>query len=574
LPPASAVSRFLQRFSRSHGSSPSPRNSLALSSDDLEFLSDVRSKSTDPSHTVDTLIGGLESTVDGTESGVFSGKLPPLLPPPPNVSPPPSHGLIAPPRSNTSNRDSLISPDDPVENPMLDLQSLTERPIISALTPLTPIPIRTIDTPRLMSLDSPLSPPMPLDKITSSPGVSALPSSSSQPNPVMNSRSVIQPQLQMTSGHTAQSLDNSQDDDEFSDFSSSPADPPLLPFNVSLPSQDQVRVPMAQSPLRQSASPFDDLVHLMSSPTTGPPTTFQEPDILRGFSFTNPARPTTPSLPKPRESTPEHRASPDLQNTTLTHGRSNSQQPMSPTKATPTSPKQMKIAQGHQRTQSLLDLAAARQGRWPAPPSPLPEPILPPPPPSERSEGGSSVTNVDYFGLATPTVESSVVPPRPPGKAPRLPPLNDAASSQVGSSTKILSSPPSAFDALAPPCSGSPSFTLSAPPAGQSARRTLSPPPVPTAIMNRPSSKPPSSSSTPVPLLPPPSGFRFASATPTKPSPAQLSPDSTPLALLIDNGKGKNIGLPPAAKAAPPPQPPVKGTGGLSAQDLSFFEGL
>jgi hypothetical protein len=29
----------------------------------------------------------------------------------------------------------------------------------------------------------------------------------------------------------------------------------------------------------------------------------------------------------------------------------------------------------------------------------------------------------------------------------------------------------------------------------------------------------------------------------------------------------------PAATKAPPP-PPVKGTGGLTAQDLSFFEGL
>ncbi len=93
-----------------------------------------------------------------------------------------------------------------------------------------------------------------------------------------------------------------------------------------------------------------------------------------------------------------------------------------------------------------------------------------------------------------------------------------------------------------------------------------------TAIMNNPSSRPPSSSPTPVPLLPPPSGYRLAA--PAKPSPAAplAEPESTPLALLMGNNEGTNIGL-PAAKATPPP-PPVKGAGGLSAQDLSFFEGL
>jgi hypothetical protein len=39
----------------------------------------------------------------------------------------------------------------------------------------------------------------------------------------------------------------------------------------------------------------------------------------------------------------------------------------------------------------------------------------------------------------------------------------------------------------------------------------------------------------------------------------------------MDSDVGKNISV-PDVKATPPP--PVKGTGGLSAQDLSFFEGL
>jgi len=90
-------------------------------------------------------------------------------------------------------------------------------------------------------------------------------------------------------------------------------------------------------------------------------------------------------------------------------------------------------------------------------------------------------------------------------------------------------------------------------------------------MMNTSASRPPSSS-TPVPLLPPPSGYRFAAAPAKSPPPAaaQFSPESTPLALLIDREKRKDTSF-PAANAAPPP---VKGTGGLTAQDLSFFEGL
>jgi len=69
--------------------------------------------------------------------------------------------------------------------------------------------------------------------------------------------------------------------------------------------------------------------------------------------------------------------------------------------------------------------------------------------------------------------------------------------------------------------------------------------------------------------LPPPSGYGVAAAA--KPSPAQFSPESTPLALLINDDMGKNVSS-PAVNAAP--LAPIKGTGGLTAQDLSFFEGL
>ena len=540
----------------------------------------MRSKSNDPSQTIDGLIAGLERETEGAESSTLHGKLPPPLPPPPKVSSSSSPGLIAPPRGNKLNRNTLVLPDDPCANLVSDLQGPTEKPSISALTLLSPSPSTAIDldSPQSMSPRSVLSPthPLPLDKIRPSLSASAFPLLSSQPGPAFSSPSDSQPQFPLASVSTAQSFDISQDDDDFSDFSdfrSSPADPPLFSHNASLLSSGLGKDPLSQSSHRQSSSPFDDLVHLMSSPTTRPPNTVEEPHATPLFSFTSPALPTAPSLPKPQVSTHEHKASldrPDTAPTTPTHSRSNSQLPTSPPKATPTSPKQKMITQGHQRTQSLLDLAAARRGRWPAPPSPLPEPLSPPPPPTEKGQGGG-VTNVDYFGATTPTDERTNLPPLPPGKPTLMPSLGNTTAPQVGSSTRVLSPAPSVFDALAQPRSGSPALTLSAPPPGQSTRRVaLSPPPRPSAIMNNSPSRPPSSSSTPVPLLPPPSGYRLA--PPTKPSPAPpLSPESTPLALLMGNNEGANVVL-PAAKATPPP--PVKGTGGLSAQDLSFFEGL
>ena len=570
------MSRFLQRFSRPRTSSSSPRDSLALSSDDLEFLSDVRSKSNDPSQTIDGLIAGLESEIERTESSTLHGKLPPPLPPPPKGSSSSSPGLIAPPRGNMLNRNTLVLPDDPVADLVSDLQGPTEKPSISALTLLSPSPTTAIDldSPQSMSPHSVLSPThtLPLDKIRPSLSVSAFPLLSSQTGPAFISPSDSQPQFPLASVSTTQSFDMSQDDDDFSDFRSSPAGPPLFSHNVSLLSSTLEKDPLSQSSRRQSSSPFDDLVHLMSSPTTEPPNTV-EAHTTPLFSFTSPALPIVPSLPKPRVSTHEHRASldrPDTAPTTPTHSRSNSQLPTSPPKATPTSPKQKMITQGHQRTQSLLDLAAARRGRWPAPPSPLPEPLSPPPPPTDKGQGGG-VTNVDYFGATTPTDERTNLPPPPPGKPSLMPSLGKTTVPQVGSSTRVLSPTPSVFDAFAQPRSGSPALTLSAPPPGQSTRRVaLSPPPRPSAIMNNSSSRPPSSSSTPVPLLPPPGGYKLA--PPAKPSPAvPLSPESTPLALLMGNNEGTNV-VSPAAKAAPPP--PVKGTGGLTAQDLSFFEGL
>ena len=562
-PPGSAVSRFLQRFSRPRLSSPSPRNSLTLSGDDLEYLSDVRSNSTDLVDTGDGLTG-LGGATESTESGFLRGKLPPPLPPPPKVPAPtpPSHSLAAPGGKNTLNGHSLISPNDPHLNTIPDLRNPPEDPAVSALTLLTPSPL---NSPKLKSipLNAALSHPLSPDKIIPS---LIIPASSSRPNSVMSTSPVAQLQLQ-SSGNAAKPFDISQDNDDFSDFCSSPADPPLLSLNVNSPVTRQGKVVSTQSPQRQLNSPFDDLVHLMSSPTTGPPNTFEAPKALRPLNFMNPVLPTAPTPPPPRESVSTHRSSLDRPNITPTHSRTSSQQSISPSKVVPTSPKQKAITQGHQRTQSLLDLAATRRGRWPAPPSPLPEPLQPPPAPPGKGQV-EGPTNADYFGF-TPTDDSFNLPspPAPSGNSGKTPSLLSSPQADTSSKDSFLA--PNLFDASLRPAT----FISPTPQTGLSTRRTLSPPPAPTVIMH----KSPPKFSTPVPLLPPPSGFRPASPAKAPLAP-QIVPEPSPLALLMDSGTGKNISLPDMkakAKATPlAPPAPVKGAGGLSAQDLSFFEGL
>ncbi|KIP09992.1 hypothetical protein PHLGIDRAFT_125828 [Phlebiopsis gigantea 11061_1 CR5-6] len=88
-PPPSAVSRFLGRFSRKRSSlgSSSPRSSLALSTDDLEFLSDI----------VPSAADGHEEHGDSFESlnSILKPEpLPPALPPPP-LAPPPRPASVA-----------------------------------------------------------------------------------------------------------------------------------------------------------------------------------------------------------------------------------------------------------------------------------------------------------------------------------------------------------------------------------------------------------------------------------------------------------------------------------------------
>ena len=82
-PPTSAVSRFLNRFSHKRSSlgSASPRSSLALSTDDLEFLSDIVPSASDNHDDDDSRFKNLNDILKPEP-------LPPVLPPPPLAPPP------------------------------------------------------------------------------------------------------------------------------------------------------------------------------------------------------------------------------------------------------------------------------------------------------------------------------------------------------------------------------------------------------------------------------------------------------------------------------------------------------
>jgi hypothetical protein len=572
LPPSSAssaVSRFLNRFSRSRPSSSPSRNSLTLSGDDLEYLSDVRSNSTDPMDTGDEQLE-FGSTAP---SGFLHGKLPPPLPLPSlplsnaTTSPPPSLGPLV--RDDKTNGPIIISPVNPNPGVLLDARKPTEQSSVFALIPLIPRPIQTNSSKSIRHNSISLS----SDKINPSLCTTLLPTPS---------RGAVQ------------RTDVSHDD--FSDFLSSPADPPLLTFSASPPSS-QERVPPSHG---RSMSSDDDFANLMSLSTGGLPDSSKRPDAaLTPNSAVAPAKPT-PSIaqrrkgsreehlhtlglleraaarpgrwpappsplpevltpPPPPESAPSSSTDLDILDIGPAHAHSNHQRHPSTSKETTTSsPSKAAVKQGHQRTQSLLDLAASRPGRWPAPPSPYHE-ALPPPPPPARNQGVVGL-NVDYFGT-TPTEDSFTFPPPPPppGKTSPPPSLSNTISMQMTLGRDAL---PSTGLINAIQSSSSPPHP-SVPPTGLLSRRTLSPPPLTTAVINK---VPPKLPSAPIPLLPPPGGYRLT--PPSNPPSRQYSPESTPLALLVDSGKEKL----PTEKATRPL--PVKGTGGLTAQDLSFFEGL
>jgi len=473
-PAPSAVSRFLNRFSRTK-STGSQHSSLALSADDLEYLSDIVPSASDP----DDEQEGTPKALSNIITSPLPTKLPPPLPPPPKPSVP------------TFNEPPLISA--PLSRPPQHLGQTSSSLLLSLPPPLSPRPI----SPPTLSL-SPAIPPKDTGSHSPSPSIGSAVPKPSSPQPLSRSQSpftlpppskastplslppllppppisppqtprptAVQPLSPPSTSFTPSSSsymwpnsmsggddEGTSDEEFFSSFSRSPYRPSHAPSDsTSIRSPESQnsgdRLRSARSSMSQSFDDFDDFV---SSPSRKQPT---------------PRSPSPPPLPAkntpPRNyRMPNHTSRPSVD---------------------------------HQRTQSLIDKASTTKGTWPSPAAPalLVRPI-PPPPAAE-----------DLLGFDDPPASPAL--PCPPQ------PLLDMS---LGTGEKLVpvTSP----------------FLRSA--AGGRMHQVSRSPPPPM----------PSQPSTSFPLL------AFMS------SPPPLS--------------GK-----PLPQTAPKPSQ----MGGLSAQDLSFFEGL
>lgn len=374
-PPPSAVSRFLGRFSIR----PKPRESLALSQDDLEFLSDVPTFSESESNHV--------SELDALSMMIKSPPLPTTLPPPLPPPPPASQ-----PTRTLSQTTKLEKDDDPfsifnssdsaskrIHTPMKPLTGASTPPVTGSLLnssvlatapPLAdsrssgstisnqgwasfddlPAPVNAALTPP-KNYSTP--PPVPKPKPNAafpilSQGSSSQKQSLRRDSLASESTGVISPlsppprSRSHTPSHTAISppVINLDDDEDFSEFLSSPA-------------QSAPPVPLS----------FTHNALVMSPPSIGqtPTTTnsmFDGFDEFLGPFSSDPKPPLPPAKQAPQTSVPASNFTTPPNNRRPQHSRTVSKA-------------------DHSRTLSLLENVAAR-GQWLGPASPLPEALSPP----------------------------------------------------------------------------------------------------------------------------------------------------------------------------------------------------
>ncbi|KAF5355287.1 hypothetical protein D9758_006048 [Tetrapyrgos nigripes] len=142
-PPPSAVSRFLTRFSRTK-SSPS-HSSLALSSDDLDLLSDIIPSASDDAEDSET-DPHLKGLVNMIASPPLPDKLPPPLAPPPKPTLP-TVSTISHPTPNGIGI-GIMSPTQAAPKPS-SFSGLTPTPLIPNSAPLVPTPPSVPVLPKL-----------------------------------------------------------------------------------------------------------------------------------------------------------------------------------------------------------------------------------------------------------------------------------------------------------------------------------------------------------------------------------------------------------------------------------------
>ncbi|KAG6817547.1 hypothetical protein H0H87_007515 [Tephrocybe sp. NHM501043] len=488
----SAVSRFFTRFSRNK-TGPGSQESLALSTDDLEFLDDIVPSANDHADEADQL-RGLTNLLSASPSATA---LPPLLPAPPRL--PPSNIVSekfpalpsATPIVNTN--DDLFSIFDSAPMTSKPTMTTTQLSILSLLPPqLPPTSIQPTNTFRQTESQGPTPLPRDLGRSSSPFDTSAstlrshTPSSSRRapvaimstgsspagrsgsninlpPPPILPPPPLSKP---ITPSHSRAPSQHKlfKDDDNFTSFHSSPTtQPSLLADTINSSKISDQSLFSDTSSLRKQAKNdfFDDFDEFVSSP-------------MRDSSSPRP-----PAKPSSLRQTPIVQiAAERLPQSTL---------PQPPVKHPPPPSRRA----DHQRTSSLVNIAAARTGKWPGPPSPLPDPL---PPPGALQ------------AVSTSTMKSGSSPMQPPQK-------NGTGVTAANSST-------SAFPLFPPP----PSF----------------------------------------------SGVRTTTMSPSPPPPL-LTASPVPVNRILHNGRTTSP-APPLAKYTPIPTPAA--SGGLSAQDLSFFEGL
>lgn len=454
----SAVSRFLGRFSRTKAGS-SPRNSLALSTDDLEFLSDIVPSANDEADEASQL----RELSNMIGSSPLPTKLPPPLAPPPRAPPRPPSTLpnnilpavrpIAPPPTFNDDLMSVFNGLSTSERPgVFPVQSRSSTPISlsfsvhppasSASRPISPqIPTAQKIEPQATGSStssrgagrssSPFdfAPSTSRSHISLPPKRSPMAIMSSGSSSSNNSQSIFTlppppmlpppPNSRMSSSEpvsTSQppsyptpqkNVSNITDADEFSNFYSPPPLQPSVSLNTSA-----------------SSAFFDQNLFSTSSNASIPKSNdfFDDFDDFDDF-VSSPIRTPSPPRPPSKTSSFGHNHKPSAQRATLPPLPQVSPPPQI---KPPAPPRKGSRAADHQRSMSLVMDAAAHTGRWPTPTSPLPT-ALPLPGASQSSfdgmfDGVSSMQSqpANFVAALVPSVSSPATFPYPVSRQPSL----------------------------------------------------------------------------------------------------------------------------------------------------------
>ena len=413
--PPSAVSRFFGRFSRtaktaSSQSSSNPRNSLALSQDDFEFLSDVIPSAQDD---VDRQTQ-LDTLTDMFGSSPLPGTLPPPLPPPPRLqqsrpSSSLSSSVVSPSKPNNDDIMSLFGPSSlDRQSPVPDLFAINssnkEIGNSSLSSVIQPLPVKNATPPAgssnvhstptddtwpsfdflppatakpqsqipptkrkiaaIMSqtpsasvpnISEGLVPNLPGNLPYTSPQRFGKPSAPAIPflPPPPSSRS----QTPYQQPAPAAKLVLEDDDDDFSDFLSSPSQATQLPPSFGSTVTSVFPEQSSQAVSRHILDDFDALI---------------KPTKTSSFPPQPPTKPPHFNPRSPPSKSPPSKSPPSKSHTPHSEKKPSTSPPPQQTPA-----RKVSRAADHSRTLSLLDTVASR-GRWLEPPSPLPE-ALPPP---------------------------------------------------------------------------------------------------------------------------------------------------------------------------------------------------